>query len=55
MRQVRATYWATLLTNWKVWTPAQLINLTVIPLPLRVLYANMVALGWNVYLAAKSV
>lgn len=35
----------------KVWPLATLINFYLVPLPLRVLFANAVALGWNTYMA----
>ena len=38
----------------RVWTPVQFINFSYVPLQFRVLFANVVALGWNAYLAARS-
>lgn len=43
-----------LTASRKVWTPAQIINFTYVPLNFRVLFASFVALGWNAYLAACS-
>lgn len=40
--------------NWMVWGPAQLINFSVVPPPLQVLFANVVSLGWNAYLSFAS-
>jgi protein Mpv17 len=48
---VRNTYAAALFTNWKVWTVAQAINFTAVPLDYRVLFGNFVALWWNIYLS----
>ncbi len=39
------------LTNWKLWIPAQFINFRFMPPQLQVLFANAVALVWNTYLA----
>lgn len=44
----------TVLMNWKIWIPAQLINFWVVPPALRVLFANMVALIWTTYLSYAS-
>jgi hypothetical protein len=35
----------------QVWTVAQAVNFQVVPLEYRVLYGNMVALWWNIYLS----
>uniref|UniRef100_A0A7S1XQJ5 Peroxisomal membrane protein MPV17 n=1 Tax=Phaeomonas parva TaxID=124430 RepID=A0A7S1XQJ5_9STRA len=35
----------------KLWTPAQLVNFKAVPVQYRVLYGNLVAVGWNVLLA----
>ena len=40
-----------LLANWKVWVPAQLINFGLMPLHYQVLFANVVGVGWNVYMS----
>jgi len=47
-------YLPCLLANWKIWTIPQLINIGYVPAHYRVLFANMVALVWNVYLAKKA-
>ena len=38
---------------WMVWAPLQLINFAVVPLPYQVLFMNIGAFFWNVYLAWK--
>jgi protein Mpv17 len=40
--------------NWFVWIPANAINFSVVPLQYQVLYGNVVALCWNVFLSHKS-
>lgn len=44
----------TLLANFTVWIPAQLINFSVIQPQLRVLWANMIGFFWSVYLSKAS-
>ena len=47
--------WApTIVMNWKIWIPAQLVNFWIIPTNLRVLFANVVALAWTTYLSYAS-
>ncbi len=54
MRNVKNQYAAALFMNWKIWTPAQVVNFTVVPVDYRVLFGNMVALWWNIYLSLVS-
>lgn len=35
--------------NWSLWVPAQFINFRFVPPAYQVLFANVVALAWNVY------
>jgi len=44
----------TLLANWCLWVPANFLNFRLVPPPLQVGFANVVALGWNTYLSLKS-
>lgn len=39
-----------LLANWAVWVPAQLVNFAFVPPPYNILFANVVNLGWTVWL-----
>jgi protein Mpv17 len=41
----------TLLANWCLWVPANFLNFRLVPPPLQVGFANLVALGWNTYLS----
>ncbi|XP_077015632.1 peroxisomal membrane protein 2 [Tamandua tetradactyla] len=50
--RVREGFWPALRVNWQVWTPAQFLNLTYVPLQFRVLFANLVSLFWYAYLAS---
>lgn len=49
--KLRADWLDTLLANYSVWIPAQLINFSMIPIPLRVLWANFVGFFWSIYLS----
>lgn len=35
--------------NWALWVPAQFLNFRFVPADYQVLFANVVALAWNVY------
>ncbi|UZJ55653.1 hypothetical protein CBS101457_004973 [Exobasidium rhododendri] len=55
MADVRAKLKAAWFDTWKVgfvvFTPASIINQSIIPLSDRVLFINSIALGWNTYLS----
>lgn len=51
---IRRCYVAVLLMNQKVWTIAQAVNFSVIPVELQVLFVNAVSIGWNTYLSLAS-
>jgi peroxisomal membrane protein 2 len=40
--------------GWRVWPLASLVNYRFVPLELRVLFVNLVALGWTTYLNVKA-
>jgi len=44
-------YQPTLLKNWQLWMPTQIVNFSLVPIQLRTLVINAVALGWNTYLS----
>lgn len=48
---VKSKIWETLLTNWKIWPTATMINFMFVPIQYRVLFANFVGLFWNIYLS----
>jgi protein Mpv17 len=37
--------------NFALWIPAQIVNFSLVPLNYQVLFGNVVALLWNVYLS----
>jgi hypothetical protein len=41
----------TMVTNWKIWPAATLVNLMFVPIQYRVLFANFIGLFWNMYLS----
>ncbi|KAI0218367.1 Protein Mpv17 [Lamellibrachia satsuma] len=52
--KIKQDYRAVLLTNYKIWPAAQLINFYFVPFQHRILYTNCIALYWNVYMAYKT-
>jgi protein Mpv17 len=49
--KIRQDLVSTLITNYFVWIPAQLINFSVIPPTFRVLWANLIGFFWSIYLS----
>lgn len=49
---VRQNLWDTMTVCWKVWPLANLINFAFVPANLRVLFMNLVGIGWNIFLSA---
>ena len=50
---VQEKYVSSLFANWKIWTLPQIININLVePQQYRVLFANLLALVWNFYLAS---
>lgn len=47
MPRLKAGWWDSLLLNWKIWVPCQLVNFRFVPQNYQVLFANFVALIWN--------
>lgn len=45
---------STLLYNYSLWVPAQLINFRFVPPQLRVLWANFIGFFWNIYLSSAT-
>jgi len=52
--KMRTTWGKTVVSNWLLWVPAQMLNFLIVPPQLQLLYANVVGLGWNVYLSKVS-
>lgn len=47
-------WWPSVKANWSLWVPAMLFNFKFVPPHLQVLFANVVAYFWNVYLSIAS-
>ena len=45
--RLKAGWWDSLVLNWKIWVPCQLVNFRFVPQNYQVLFANFVALIWN--------
>eukprot|EP00303_Exanthemachrysis_gayraliae_P013539 CAMPEP_0206024100 /NCGR_PEP_ID=MMETSP1464-20131121/37642_1 /ASSEMBLY_ACC=CAM_ASM_001124 /TAXON_ID=119497 /ORGANISM="Exanthemachrysis gayraliae, Strain RCC1523" /LENGTH=227 /DNA_ID=CAMNT_0053398101 /DNA_START=33 /DNA_END=716 /DNA_ORIENTATION=- len=50
-QKIQAEYVSTMLANWKVWVLPQCLNFKVVPVNLRVGFANIVAIVWNTILS----
>lgn len=44
-------YRTALTTNYAVWPAVQMVNFSLVPLHHRVLFVNVVSIGWNSYLS----
>lgn len=51
LTDAQTKWWDTVQANWRLWVPAQLINFGLVPVHFQVLFANGVAVFWNVYLS----
>jgi len=50
--RISSAYVPTLLRNWGVFIPVQIINFSIVPIHLRFLFVSVVSLFWNTYLSA---
>ena len=53
-RRVHENFWRVQLNGWKVWPLAALINYRYVPVPFRAAFANLVALGWSMFLITRT-
>ncbi|KAL2135514.1 hypothetical protein VTI74DRAFT_8245 [Chaetomium olivicolor] len=44
-------YWDALKTNWMIWPFVQMVNFKLVPLQHRLLFVNVISIGWNCYLS----
>ena len=42
-----------MLMNWRIWPLANAINFALVPPPLRVLFSNVISVGWNAFLSSS--
>ncbi|XP_020894676.1 peroxisomal membrane protein 2 [Exaiptasia diaphana] len=54
VKKVQDNFWTAFKMSLKIWTLFQYVNFNYIPLEYRLLFANLFALGWNVYMATKN-
>ena len=54
VRQLRVALPDMIVAGWTLWIPAMSINFSIVPIKYQVLFSNVVALVWNVYLSYKS-
>ncbi|KAF8956425.1 hypothetical protein BDZ97DRAFT_1925524 [Flammula alnicola] len=52
--RIKAAYVPTLLRNWGVYIPTQIINFSFTPPHLRLVVVSVVSLFWNTYLSASN-
>jgi protein Mpv17 len=51
MKELQLKFWSTYMVDCTVWPVAQVVNFSLVPQPFRVLYVNLVTLGWNTFLS----
>lgn len=51
---IKREWFPALLANWGLWIPGNFVNFRFVAPRLQVLFANVVALGWNAYLSWAS-
>jgi peroxisomal membrane protein 2 len=49
--QMQEEYVTTLVSNWKLWIPATLLNMAYVPPQFRVLYCNAIFFFWSIFLS----
>lgn len=54
LSKLRANLWPALKANWMVWPAVQLVNLSVVPLDMRMIVGALVNIPWTAYLAMKA-
>jgi len=50
-RRIELAWLPTLIRNWGVFIPTQIVNFSIVPLHHRLLVVNVVSLFWNTYLS----
>lgn len=50
-RKLETSYYDVWITGLKLWPTVQLVNFMLVPLHLRIVFAGIVALGWNAFMS----
>ncbi|KAA8495002.1 Protein SYM1 [Porphyridium purpureum] len=53
-QRIEKNLFPTIRTGWLLWIPLQLINFGLVPVDMRIIVVNVVALFWNAYLARRT-
>ncbi|KAK3695046.1 hypothetical protein B0T22DRAFT_398098 [Podospora appendiculata] len=49
--KLERSYAPALTTNWMIWPFVQMVNFKLVPLEHRLLFVNVISIGWNCYLS----
>lgn len=49
--KLQKSYFTALTSNYMLWPFVQLVNFKFVPLPHRLLFVNVISIGWNCYLS----
>ena len=52
LRTTKNSLWETLVANWYCWPIINFVNFLVIPVNYRVLFSNLAAVFWNMFLSS---
>ena len=50
-KKLEKSYWPALQANYMLWPFVQLVNFKFVPLHHRVLFVNVISIGWNCFLS----
>ncbi|KAK9235842.1 hypothetical protein V1525DRAFT_408653 [Lipomyces kononenkoae] len=49
--ELRTKWWRTMIGNYAVWPAVQFVNFRLIPLDYRLMFVNIISIGWNAFLS----
>jgi protein Mpv17 len=49
--KLERSYTSALTTNWMIWPFVQMVNFKLVPLHHRLLFVNVISIGWNSHLS----
>ncbi|KAK9313429.1 hypothetical protein V1522DRAFT_410731 [Lipomyces starkeyi] len=50
-QELQTKWWRTMVGNYAVWPAVQFVNFRIIPLDYRLMFVNIVSIGWNAFLS----